>query len=230
MRPQRHFGNPHPVQEGARIRQRRRTPLLERERHRIGVHRFKYAIQDQSLIANADRRKFSAGAFRLRQGRRLCPADQHEGRAPGICQGGHGIFIDDSLLFQSCERAETGSARGAGGQKPRPRAGQGQQPQRVSGGRGVEDHLVVAEGRRRVAEQPGKLIEGGDLHRARAGKLLLHAPYQGLGQLAAIGADQFFPVGRRRPRRVNIQGVESRDIGNPGRGRRQAHAQHFVEI
>ena len=49
------------------------------------------------------------------------------------------------------------------------------QSQRVAGGRGVEDNMVISSGRLRVTNQRRELVKGRDLHGAGAGKLLFDA-------------------------------------------------------
>ena len=83
---------------------------------------------------------------------------------------------------------------------------------------------------RRIAQQLRELVERGDLDGARAGQLLFHAVDGGLGQHAAIGSDDAFPVSFCGGFRIDVQREQAVRAGNGGRLARQAHAEDLVEI
>ena len=87
----------------------------------------------------------------------------------------------------------------------------------MTGWSGVEDDVIVNRRSEFTAQQFGELIECGDLYRARPRELFFHAVDRGLGQYAAIGSNDTFPIGFCRCFRIDIQSeqaVRARD----GRG------------
>ena len=65
-------------------------------------------------------------------------------------------------------------------------------------------------GRGLVPQQPGELVEGGDLHGAGSGELLLDARHRSLRQYAAIGADDAFAVVPGGRLRIDVESRQAR--------------------
>ena len=83
---------------------------------------------------------------------------------------------------------------------------------------------------RGVAQEPGELVEGSDLDRARAGKLLLHAGNRSRRQHPTVWPNDSFAVLAGRRLGINIEGKQA---GNSWHGRgavAQRDAEHFVQI
>ena len=78
--------------------------------------------------------------------------------------------VELALLLQAGERTQARHAGRVGIDESAPGRGQRQQPQRVPGRRGVEDHMVIAGGARRIAEQPHERVRTRRSPRARAGQ------------------------------------------------------------
>lgn len=78
---------------------------------------------------------------------------------------------------------------GTGGDEARPGLGEREQAQGVTRGGRVEDHVVITLGRTRIADELGKLVEGGDLGGARPRELLLHRGNRHFGQDPPVGAN-----------------------------------------
>ena len=106
----------------------------------------------------------SASASAVRSGRLTSTSVVSCGSPSALDAGG----VEVALILQSRQRAQAGDPGCVGVDEPRPRGGQREQPQRVTGRRGVEDDVVIAGGRLRVAEQRGERVKRGDLDRARA--------------------------------------------------------------
>ena len=87
----------------------------------------------------------------------------------------------------------------------------------MAGGGSIEDDMVETRGSLRIPHQPGELIECCNLHSAGAGELLLHAPYGGIGQDAAIGTDHLFAVGGGSLHRIDVGCQETGDTRHLGR-------------
>src|SRR5271165_5902021 len=83
------------------------------------------------------------------------------------------------------------------------------QSQRVAGGRGVEDNMVISAGRLRVTNQRRELVEGRDLHGAGAGKLLLDALQSRIGKDSAHRSDNPLAVRMSRFLRVDVQRIQA---------------------
>ena len=69
----------------------------------------------------------------------------------------------------------------------------------------VKDDVGEACGRFGIAEQFGEFVEGGDLDRAGARKLLFHAIDRSFGQHAAIRAHDAVAVGSRCRFRIDVE-------------------------
>jgi hypothetical protein len=148
------------------------------------------------LIRDAEGAEFFRRAFGFAQRRELRTAHEHERCRFRIGQRVDGGFVNAALLFQSGQRTEAGGAAGVFVEKLIPRLRQTHQAQRVAGGRGVEDDVVVGLRGLGIADEAGEFVKGGDLDRAGAGKLLLHAAQRRFRQQAAHGADQALAIRR----------------------------------
>ena len=78
------------------------------------------------------------------QSRLLCARDQNQTRAQGIGQRFDRFPILSTLLFKSGKRSEAGSVAFSFIQKTAPGSRQLQQPDRMAGGCGIENDVVVA--------------------------------------------------------------------------------------
>ncbi len=100
----------------------------------------------------------------------------------------------------------------------------------MAGRSGVEDHMIVARGRARIAKQLRELVEGSDLHGARSRKLFLHALEGRFRQNASVRPDNPVPVGLRGSGGVDVQSTESLRSRHRGRLSGEAHSEHFVQV
>ncbi len=89
------------------------------------------------------RREFLVGAGDLASAD-AGPGDQHQPGAARVGQGVDGGRVAASLFFQTGQRAQARRVALACVEEAAPGAGQLQQPDGVSGRRGVEDDVVVA--------------------------------------------------------------------------------------
>ena len=125
---------------------------------------------------------------------------------------------------------KTRSARGIGLNESGPGRRERQQSQGVPGGSRIENHMIEIGGGVGIAQEPGELVEGSDLDRARAGKLLLHAGDRSRGQHPAVRPDDPLAVLSGRFLGINVEGEQARNRWH-GRGAvAQRDAEHLVQI
>jgi hypothetical protein len=205
---------------------------------RVGEH----AVDDQSLVGEPKVGELAAGSRRFRQGGPFRAGDEHERRGVGVGEHGDGPLVHGALALQAGERPEARVLLRVGGQVAGPGGGQFEQPQRVTGGCGVEHHVVVAAGGRRLGQEAGERVERCDLHGAGAGQLLFHGRELGCGDRLPVGGDDALAVGvsgrlgfevhqvepaDRRRRRRFLAGVDLEHVGEVRR-RVGADEQHPV--
>ena len=99
-------------------------------------------------------------------------------------------------------------------QEARPCARQAEEPQRVSGRRRVEEHVIERHARFVAREQLGELVERGDLHGARPGELLAQLGDLGLGPDGAVRRDHALAVVVGRLLGIDVEGGEPVDAGD----------------
>ena len=157
---------------------------------------------------------------------RWAQANFHRKGAPHSAPG-LGVVLTGTDLYRDIQ---TDAAAGGGGNEGVPGRGQGQQAQGMTGGCGIENHVIETGGRRGVTEQCREFVEGRDLNGARARKLLFHTGNGGDRQHAPVGRHHAFAIGLRRSFRVDVEGVQGVCFGDQCRRRAQRHAQHFIQI
>ena len=190
----------------------------------------KDAVEREHLAAHSRARELAAGALGLRQRRLLGAADQHQRRRLCVAERAHAGGVQLALLLQPGQRSQTRHPGRVGIDEPGPCRGQRQQPQRMTGRRGVEDHMVIARRARGVAEQPDERIERGDLHRARAGQGFLHAGQGAVREQPAVRADHPLAILARRRLGIDVRRVKTGDPRHRTRLLGELRAQHLIEI
>ena len=95
---------------------------------------------------------------------------------------------------------------------------------------GVEHDVVVGRGDGVVREQLSELVERGDLDGAGSGQLLLDTGHGGVGQHAAVGADDPFAVRGRRLLGVDVQRGQPAGAGHWGRCGAGRRVENLVEV
>ena len=140
----------------------------------------------------------------------LSAGDQEQQRAVGVGERMDGVGIDGLLLLETGQRPEAGRVALALLEEAGPRAGQLEEAQRVTGGCGVEDDVVVAVGHRGVGQQRGELVERRDLRGAGARELFLDGADVRVGEQAAHRAHDPLAVGHG-----SLLGVDL-ECGQPG--------------
>ena len=146
----------------------------------IGQAGVKNAVDHKPLVGQAQRPQLDRGAPSLGERAGIRSRDQHHGRLLRVGQRRHRGLKARLLHLQARVRPEAGCAAIVAGEEPGPGLGQAQQPQRVTGRRGVEHDVVVAGGVGPAFgpafgidfEQRGEFVERGDLGGAGAGELL----------------------------------------------------------
>ena len=212
-------------------RQRLTVALAQRARGAIGAAvGLKDAVEREHLAAHPRARELAAGALGLRQRGLLGTADQHQRRHLRIAERAHAGGVQLALLLQAGERSQARHPGRVGIDEPGPCRGQRQQPQRMPGRRGVEDHMVIARGARRIAEQPHERVKRGDLHGARAGQRFLHAGQGAVRQQPAVRADHPLAIVPCRRLGIDVRGVKADDPRHRTRPLGQLGAQHLIEI
>ena len=190
----------------------------------------KDAVEREHLAAHPRARELAARALGLRQRRLLGAADQHQRRHLRIAERAHAGGVQLALLLQPGQRTQARHPGRVGIDEPRPRRGQRQQPQRVPGRRGVEDHMVIARRARRIAEQPHERVKRGDLHRARAGQRFLHAGQGAVREQPAVRADHPLAILARRRLGIDVRRVKTDDPRHRTGLLGELRAQHLIEI
>ena len=220
------------AREGARDRcQRVTVALAQRSGGAIAAAvGLKDAVEREHLATHPRARELAAGALGLRQRRLLGAADQHQRRHFRIAERAHARGVQVSLLLQPGQRTQTRHPGRVGIDEPGPCRGQRQQPQRMAGRRGVEDHMVITRRARRIAEQPHERIKRGDLDRARAGQRFLHAGQGAVREQPAVRADHPLAVLARRRLGIDVRRVKTGDPRHRPRPLGKLRAQHLIEI
>ena len=155
-----------------------------------------------------------AGYFAQR--RLLCAGDQNQARALRIGQGFDRVPVLGALLFKAGKGSEARGVALAFIQKTAPGARQLQQPDRVAGGRGVKNDVVVAGGQCPVGQQCSELVEGCYLGSTGTGELFFDAFDRRLRQNATHRANDAVTICLRRGLRIYLQ---RRQAGQPLEGR-----------
>ena len=106
-----------------------------------------HAVEREELVAHADAGELRAGALGLGERGPLRAADQHERRDLRVAERADAGGVELALVLQAGQRTQAGDPGGVGVDEAGPRRGQREQPQRVTGRRGVEDDVVKAGGR-----------------------------------------------------------------------------------
>ena len=187
------------------------------------------AVDDQPLPGDAQGAQLVTGPLRLLQRRRVRAGDQHQLGRRTIGQPGHRRRVPVPLGDQARQRTQARRPR-AVADEGGPGRRQREQPQRVAGRGGVEHDVVVVGEHGRVGQQSGELVEGRDLHGARARQLLLDPADRRVGQHSSVRADDPLPVGRSGRRGIDVQRLEPRDARHGRRRRGDDRAQHLVEV
>ena len=190
----------------------------------------KDAVEREHLAAHSGARELAAGALGLRQRGLLGTADQHQRRRVWVAERADARGVELALLLQAGERTQARHAGRVGIDESAPGRGQRQQPQRVPGRRGVEDHMVIPGGARRIAEQPHERVKRGDLHGARAGQRFLHAGQGAVRQKPAVRADHPLAILARRRLGIDVRGVKPLDPRHRAGLLGELGAEHLIEI
>ena len=190
----------------------------------------KRAVDDELLIAYAQRAQFARGPLRFVERGQLRTAHQHQRRRGSVRQRPDRSLVNRALLFQAGQRAETRRAAGVVVEELIPRLREAHQPQRVAGRGGVEDDMIILFRGLGIADQAREFIKGRDLHRAGAGKLLFHAAQSRFRQQTTHWSDEPLAIRRRGGDRIDVQGMQARCAGNRRRLVAQGDIQHLVQV
>ena len=125
------------------------------------------------LIAEPEVPQLCGRPGRLADGASIRARDQHDDGASRIPKCRKRRAETFLLHFQAGMRAKARRAAVVALQEPGPCLGQAEQPEGVSRRGRIEDNVIIAG--HVAGEQPDERIEGGDLGRAGAGKLLAHS-------------------------------------------------------
>ena len=205
---------------------------LQRHGHLVVAQRGpEDAVDGEQLVAQPQLAQLSRGALRLAQRRFLRARHQHHGAHLRPLQ--LRARVGEALLArgEGPVGPQAGGTPRVGGEEVRPGPRQLQQPQRVAGGRSVEDDVLPRRGPAPVVrEQAGEAVEGGDLGGAGARELLAHGGQLLRRHLALHRAEHALAVGLGGLIRVDVGGLQA-GHARDGRGlRAQRHAQHLVQV
>ena len=166
----------------------------------------------------ASRRGPSSG--RLTRTTSVCPGSAKASTALWYCS-----------RWASKPRQGTEAARAAGCllKVGAPGPGQAQQPKGVAGRSGVEHHVVEA-GRRWLPHQSRERVEGGDLHGALSGELLLERAHLRLGDRAAVGVDHAPAIRGGDLLGIEVRHPEVGDLRHPGWFLARRHVEDATEV
>ena len=213
----------------------RRQRILSTVFHGLGDRiirklRVEYRIHHEILILHAECRQFRTGTCRLGQSGAIRTRHQHERRHVRIRESLHRIAVQRVLLLQPRERPQAGSAGSVRVDEAAPRCRQRQQPQRMTGRRGVEHDVVEIRRRVRVGQEARKLFERRDLHRAGTRQLLFHAGHDRLRQHVAVGSHDTVAILACGLLRIEVQSKQPGHLGDGGRLVSEHHTQNFVQV
>ena len=124
------------------------------------------AVDDVLLVGDPEVCELHARACRFPQGRALGPAHEHDCRAGGIAERGHGRVVHRTLRFEPRERTQTARAGRVRLDVLAPSRGQAQQAERMTRRCSVEQHMVELRRRLRIRDQHAERVERRDLHGA----------------------------------------------------------------
>ena len=200
-------------QVGWHPRECSRFPGPDGTRERVsGVHGGHATVEDEVGVAHPDPKQLGVGAGGLVESGPLGATDDDQTGAGGVGQGVQGSAVVVSEPVQARDRAEARDVALAVGEVGGPLAGQLKEPDRVAGGGGVEQDVVVASGHVRVREEGGELAEGRDLGGARTRQLFGHGVHLVGRQLGAHGVDDPGPVGIGSLLRIDLQSRQAGDV------------------
>ena len=188
------------------------------------------AVDHQVLLLQTNASQFFMRPGNLAQRGGLGPGDQDQPGAHGVSQSLDRRLVLGALLLQPGQRAETGSIAFVLVEKARPCARQLQQADGVTGRRGIEDDVIVADNQRRVSQQRGELVEGGNFRGACAGQLLFDPFHDRFRQHAPHRTDDPVPIGLGRCLRVNLQREQARNSLDIDNSIADVHAKHLADI
>lgn len=97
-------------------------------------------------------------------------------------------------------------------------------------GRSIENDVRVISGQRRVGQQCGELVEGGDFRRAGTGELLLDSLDHRLGQHPPHRTDDAVAVGLRCRLWVDFEREQPGHGGNGGDVIADVRAEHLPHV
>ena len=172
------------------------------------------AVDQKLLGLDTDLRQLQACTCRLVQCCCIRSAHQNKRRLPGIRQRVDGAGIQIPLIGQPLQRPHEGGARRRTVNKAGPGGRQGQEPQRMSRRRGIEDHMVESACDILVGEKLCELVEGRDLNGTGAGQLFFHAGDRRFRQHAPVRPDDLLTIGLGSLYRIDIEAEQSVDTRN----------------
>lgn len=183
------------------------------------------------LAAQPERGEFAVGAVDLGESGAGGAGDEHEPGALRVRQGVDRGGVHGLLLVEPGERSEARRVTLARREELGPVPGQLQQPDGVSGGGGVEQHVVerrdLAVG---VGQQRGELVERRDLGGARTGELLGDRGDLGVGQQSPHRPDDAFPVGIGGLLGIDLERRQAGHRGNRGEGVADREAEDLTDV
>ena len=181
-------------------------------------------------MAHAGAGELTAGAFGFGERGLLRAADEHERRELWVAERADAGGVELRLILQAGQRTQAGDPGGVCIDEAGPCGRQREQPQRVTGRRGVEDDVVIASGRFGVTKQRGEGVKRGDLDRARARQAFLHARERRVGEQPAVRADGTLAVFPCRGLGVDVRRVETGDPGHRSRSLGELGTEDLVEV